>query len=151
MIENDLMLMFPKAGKHAFFFENAHLLLLSWERDNAKFLFLIDGQTEDGVSLEFPGELFTNQVLDTIENIFFIQVNEGEQVTKYTLGSYFLVNTNQYAAYYERDAENPTVVLFRLSGESPDFDLEVLEEEEFQIVSDAFTEQHRNFMDIRQQ
>lgn len=149
MIEDDLKLMFPKANKHAFFFENAHLMLLSWERDNAKFLFLIDGQTEDGVSLEFPGELFSNQVLDAIENIFFIQVNEGEQVTKYTLGSYFVVNNNSYAAYYERDTENPNVVLFRLSGEAPNFDLEVLDEDEFTLVSAAFTEQHRNFMDIR--
>jgi hypothetical protein len=148
MIAEDLQVMFPKASKQAFFFENTHLLLLSWERDNAKFLFLIEGQTEYGVELEFPGELFTNQVLDAIENIFFIQVNEGEQATKYTLGSYFYVNDIKYGAYYERDMDNPSVVLFRLSGEAPDFDLEVLGEDEFATVSEAFTDQHRNFMDI---
>ncbi len=149
MIESDLKVLFPKANKHAFFFENAHLLLLSWERDNAKFLFLIEGQTEDGVELEFPGELFTNQVLDTIENIFFVQVSEGEQVTKYTLGSYFYVNEIRYGAYYERDVDNPSVVIFRISGESPDFELGVLDEDEFRAVSAAFTEQHNSFMNVR--
>jgi hypothetical protein len=149
MIVDDLKMMFPKASKHAFFFENAHLLLLSWERDNAKFLFMIEGQTEDGIELEFPGGLFTNQVLDAIENIFFIQVNEGAEATKYTLGSYFYVENVKYGAYYERDSDNPSVVLFRLSGEAPNFDLEVLDEDEFNTVSAAFTEQHRTFMEIR--
>ena len=144
----ELSFQFPNAEKHAFVYENAHLMMLSWERDNAKLLFLIRNHDEHGLQLDFPGELFVNQVLDTVENIFFIQVNEGESSTKYALGSYFFVDGVRYGAYYQRDVMNPEVVLFRIEGEVPDLTLEVLEEDEFAYVSQAFTEQHQEMMGI---
>lgn len=145
----DLAIRFPKAEQYAFLYENAHLLLLSWDRDQAKFLFLIQGHDESGLRLDYPGETFTNRVLDAIQNIFFVQVTDDSDTVKYVLGSYFVVDGQAYGAYYERDREQPDVVLFRIEGEAPDFSLEVLDEAEFERVSVAFSEQHQDLMDIR--
>jgi hypothetical protein len=142
---------FPKAEQFAFLFENAHLLLLAWDRDQAKFLFLIQEQKEDGLLLDYPGETFTNRVLDTVENIFFVQVEEeGNDPRRYVLGSFFAIGSQKYGAYYERDKENPEVVLFRIDGDAPDFQLEVLDEDEYAKVAPIFAEQHRDMMDIQQ-
>lgn len=141
---------FPKADQYAFLFENAHLLLLSWNRDQAKFLFLIQEQKDGGLMLDYPGELFVNRVLDTVENIFFVQVEEaGKEPIRYVLGSYFVIGEQPYAAYYERDSENPNVVLFRLDGEAPSFTLEIIEGEEYDRVAAVFSEQHQDIVDIQ--
>ncbi|MDQ0191230.1 DUF1292 domain-containing protein [Alicyclobacillus cycloheptanicus] len=138
-------LAFPKAEQYAFLYENAHLLMLSWERDNAKFLFLIVDQKDGELVLDYPGERFTNTVLDTIENIFLIQVQEESgEAKRYALGSYFVAGSRRYGAYYERETESeePNVVLFRIEGEAPDLSLEVLDEDEYQEVAQIFVEQH---------
>lgn len=150
MIE-ELPFYFPKAEKYAFLYENAHLVMLSWKRDNAKFLFLIQSESEEGLELEFPGARFSNQVMDSIENIFFIQIdNEDTDAPKqYVLGSYFLVGDIRYGAYYERHkVTQPEVVLFRIEGESPNLELEVLDEPEFATAAAAFEAHHENLMQI---
>jgi hypothetical protein len=148
---NDPRFAFPKAEQFAFLFENAHLLMLSWERDNAKFLFLIKEHQENGLVLDYPGETFTNRVLDTLENIFFVQVEEeGEHPKRYVLGSFFAVGKANYGAYYERGVENPNVVLFRIDGEAPDFQLEVLEEDEYERIAPIFAQQHGDVVEIEQ-
>jgi hypothetical protein len=146
----DLRYAFPKATPFAFLFENAHLLLLTWERDNAKFLFLIQHEDDGTLHLDYPGELFTSRVMDAIESIFFIQVQEeGTEPKRYALGSYFKVGSRTYCAYYQRDVERPDVVLFRVEGEAPQHTLEVLDPKEYQAVAEAFQEQHQDMMEIQ--
>lgn len=144
-------LAFPKADQYAFLYENAHLLMLSFERDQTKFLFLIKEQKDGELMLDYPGETFTNTVLDAIQNIFLIQVEEeGGDTRKYAMGSYFIVDGRRYGAYYEREseAENPNVVLFRIEGEGTAAALEVLDEQEYDRVARTFTEEHQGLMDI---
>jgi len=148
-VEIDVPFYFPKADKYAFLYENAHLVMLSWTRDHAKFLFLIRAQSDTGIELEFPGERFSNQVMDAIENIFFIQVDNEDARKKYVLGSYFVVGKTRYGAYYERDVNHqPEVILFRIDGEAPDLQLNVLDEAEFDTASTAFQAQHQDFISI---
>jgi hypothetical protein len=142
-------LAFPNADQYAFLYEGAHLLMMSWERDDAKFLFLIKEHRDDGLVLDYPGETFTNQVLDLVENIFFISVQESDgEPRSYVLGSYFVVDGAAYGAFYERDNENPEVVLFRIEGEIPELKLENLSPEEHRKISAVFTEQHQDIIDI---
>ena len=141
---------FPQAEQYAFVYENAHLFLMSFARDNAKFLFLLKQDGDDVLVLDYPGETFTNQVLDTIENIFFVQVQEeGQEPVRYVLGSYFVEGKIRYGAYYERDAAKPNVVLFRIEGEAPELTLEVLDDLEYQRVSEVFAEQHMDMLEIQ--
>ncbi|MCL6548361.1 MAG: hypothetical protein K6T30_05575 [Alicyclobacillus sp.] len=141
---------FPKATPHAFLFENAHLLLICFDRDEAKFLFLIRDQRAGELVLDYPGRAFTERVLDTIEPIFFIQVSMDDQAQahRYALGSYFLVGNRRYGAYYRRDAEQPDVVLFRIDGEPPDVVLTVPDDEEYRDAARAFAEQHADVVRV---
>jgi hypothetical protein len=142
-------LAFPNANPYAFLFENAHLLLLSWDRDDAKFLFLIREHRPEGLVLDYPGAAFTNRVMDAIEHIFFVQLEEeGSEARQYVLGSYFLVGNQAYGAYYEKNATEPAVVLLRVTGEPPNLQLEVLDDDEHQRVASAFAEQHADFLTI---
>jgi|GEM_PF-5229073 len=142
---------FHQSEQYAFLYENVHLLMVTWTRDNAKFLFRIEAQSENGeLQLDYPGETFSNRVLDNLERIFFIQVQSENSAGKaYVLGSYFEVDGQMYGAYYERQAEQrPEVVLFKLEGEAPNHSLEVPSEEEYQRAAAAFSEQHADLMDI---
>jgi hypothetical protein len=143
-------LAFPNANSYAFLFENAHLLLMSWDRDDAKFLFLIREHQSDGLVLDYPGAAFTNRVMDVIERIFFVRLEEeGSEPKQYVLGSYFLVGNQAYGAYYEKDSPRSDVVLLRVVGEPPDLELAVVEDDvEHQQVASAFAEQHADFLSI---
>lgn len=141
---------FAGAQQYAFLFENAHLLMLAWDRDDAKFLFLIQEQGENGFVLDYPGQLFSDRVLDTVQNIFFVQVQEGaSEAKRYVLGSYFEADGKLYGAYYEPENENAELALFRIEGEAPQLSLEVLDEREYQAASAVFIQQHQELMDIQ--
>ncbi|WDL97470.1 DUF1292 domain-containing protein [Alicyclobacillus sp. ALC3] len=144
-------LAFPNAKQYAFLYEDAHLLLLSWERDDAKFLFRIVEQKDGELLLDYPGQKFTDTILDNIQGIFLIQVQESDKESRtYALGSYFVIGKRKYGAYYDResDSEAPEVVLFRIAGEAPNYELQVPEDAEYEQVAAAFVEQHEEMMRI---
>jgi hypothetical protein len=150
MQRDDLRFMFPKAKHYAFVFENAHLLLVSWDRDDTKLLFVIQEHQADALMLDYPGQTFTHRVMDIIEHIFFVQLAEGDkEPRKYVLGSYFVVGNRAYGAYYpEAVSAEPEVVLFRIAGEPPNLVLDPLGEEEYPEAAAAFREQHSGLLDI---
>ncbi|RIV28190.1 hypothetical protein D2Q93_02910 [Alicyclobacillaceae bacterium I2511] len=152
MVQDNPKFFFPKAEQYAFLFENTHLVLLSFPRDDTKFLFLLNDQGDGGLELDYPGEVFTTQVLDRILNIFKIQVNEeaedSETSQQYILGSYFTVAEQPYGAYYQKDILQPEVLLFRFEGDPPTQKLIALEGEEFEKISSVFLEQHEDLLEI---
>ncbi|MCL6453104.1 MAG: hypothetical protein K6T78_05650 [Alicyclobacillus sp.] len=135
---------FAGATPYTFYFEHAQLVLLTWTRDDARFLFLVREQGPEEWLLDYPGETFTNRVLDTVERIFFIEVEEthGAAPRSYILGCYFTLQGAAYGAYYDRSGESPDVVLFRIRGRSPESDLIPLEGEEYARVAAYFLEQY---------
>lgn len=152
MNESTASFTFPDATQYAFVFFNAHLLLMTYPRDDAKFLFLIDGEDERGLRLTYPGRTFTDRVLDTIESIFFVAVEESEEETavstRYVLGSLFDVEGQTFGAYYERDRPNTHVVLFEVTGEAPDFQLSVPADADYAKASQTFAELHQGLLSI---
>lgn len=146
---NDLSIRFPDAEKFAFLHENAHLMLITFPRDQAEFLYLIQNQNDNGIELSYPGATYCERVMDEIRQIFFIQVTDESGVeVKYVLGSAFRLESRLYGAYYQRAKENPDVIVFRIEGESPNQSLLVLEEDEFRVVSQEFKAQHQDVLQI---
>lgn len=143
---------FHEADEYAFLYENAHLLLVSWRRDDTKFLYLIRGERETGeVDLSYPGRQFTETVLDKILPIFFVQVEETDGDNgeiHYILGSYFVAGETPFGAYYRKDDQR-SVVLFKISGEEDAVRLEVPSDAEYRAAAEVFTEQHQDFMTIQ--
>lgn len=144
-------LAFPSATQYAFLYEDAHLLLLTWDRDDAKFLFRIVDHKDGELVLDYPGQRFTDTILDNIQQIFLIQVQEpGNDSCAYALGSYFIVEGRKYGAYYEREkeADQPEVALFRIDGEAPEYRLEVPSDDEYEQVAAVFVNQNEQMMRI---
>jgi hypothetical protein len=141
---------FPDATEYAFVFHNAHLLLMTYARDDAKFLFLIDGEDEGSFRLTYPGRAFTDRVLDTIESIFFVAVEEeGQEPTRYILGSLFDAGGRTFGAYYERDNAEANVVLFEASGEAPAFELSVPDDDAYEEASRVFADEHEGLLHVK--
>lgn len=141
---------YPRADYHAFFFEDTHLLLVQWERDDKRELYLIAGQKDEVLELDFPGELYTEQVMDVTGNIFFISVQEESDVKRYILASYFVLNDIRYAVYYERGATQPgELVFFRVVDEGTSYGLEVIEDEtEYASVAEEIEKRYTDFVYI---
>ncbi|GGI96975.1 hypothetical protein GCM10010885_03180 [Alicyclobacillus cellulosilyticus] len=151
LAEGGYRFLFPKAKPYVFLYENAPLVWLRWDRDDAHHLFLIRNQLQDTLTLDYPGDAFTQRVLDDVSSIFFVELREegAEQGRKLALGCYFTVGRQPYGAYYERDRTPPDVVLLRVDGEPPRRTLAVPDEEEYAHVAGVFYEAMRDWLDIR--
>lgn len=138
---------YVQAETYAFFFENVHLLLVAWERDGKKELYHIVSQEGEEISLAYPGDRFVEQVMQVIENIFFVHVREGEREGQYILGVYFLHGDQPYGVYYERTRENrPECIFLRIVEKGSSYGLENVEDErEYQQVVQSFM---REYADI---
>ncbi len=150
-MEMEPTFVFPDAAKYAFLYYEAHLLLMTYERDDAKFLFLITEDAGNRLSLKYPGRAFTDRVLDDIEYIFFVTLEEPNRApAKLVLGSLFEVSSRTFGAYYEAAAKEPEVVLFEVTGEAPHHELRVPDETVYVEASRVFAEQHKELLRIQQ-
>jgi hypothetical protein len=142
---------FAKANYYAFFFEDVHLLLITWNRDEKKEIYRIERQEEDTLVLDYPGDLFVEQVLHVIENIFFVTVKEGEREGKYALGVYFVIGEQPYGVYYEKNESDqpPELIFFRVIDDGNGYGLQVVEdEEEHREVTETFMNQYADFFNF---
>jgi hypothetical protein len=142
---------FQKAREYAFFHEHVHLLLVDFERDGKQELFLVSGVEEDGTYiLDYPGELFTEQIRELVQSIFFVQVQEeGQAVKRYVLGAFFTYMRQEYALYYDRDAEViDELVFFRAKATGTgDWELEtVTDPKEYQEVVETVLERYEGIL-----
>ncbi|MBL0388186.1 DUF1292 domain-containing protein [Tumebacillus sp. ITR2] len=137
---------FGKGKEYAFFNEHVHLLLIDFERDNKKELYLIADQETDGTYiLEYPGELFTEQLMELTGSIFFVQVQEEGREGKYALGAFFTIIRQTYGLYYDREnPDNGELVFFRANATGTGaYDLEnVTDQEEYQMVVEHVMEHY---------
>lgn len=143
---------FRKTDEYAFFNQHVHLLLVDYNRDDRKDLFLIADQEEDGTYvLEYPGELFTEQIKELVTSIFFITVQEENREARYALGAYFTCNRKDYALYYDRDNENvKALVFFRaVAIGNGEYQLEQIEDEsEHNDVVEHITDNYGHLLHI---
>jgi hypothetical protein len=147
----DLMFTFPKAEQHAFFYEEAHLLLISWERDDKRELYRVADQQQAVLQLDYPGELYRERVMELIKSIFFISVQEEADTNKYVLAAYFHMQDQAYAVYYERDANPPKeLIFFRVAEDGHGYGLDVIEDvAEHQSVAQEIEERYASFLHIQ--
>jgi len=145
---------FVKGREYSFFHEDVHLLLIDFERDNKKELFLVGEVEEDGTYLlEYPGELFTEQLQELISSIFFLQVKEDHREGKYALGAFFTCERKEYALYYDREQpENQELVFFRAQATGTgEYDLSnITDQDEYREVVAHIGERYSHVLDVGQ-
>ncbi|KUO95536.1 hypothetical protein [Ferroacidibacillus organovorans] len=137
---------FQGAEHCAFYFEDVHLMLVQFERESFRMLYLLTGQTGDALTLSFPGSLYTEQVMEQVERIFFVELNELQrEPVRLALGAYFPVGSNRVGAYYERGSDETTLYFLRIVGDAPDVTLETIEDpSEHRAVAEAFQTRYQN-------
>lgn len=122
------VLRFARAEHRAFFYEDTHLLLIEFERDRRRMLFLIR-EAGEPVELEFPGGLFEERVRDAVDRVFFAELREeGRPPRSLALGALFPVGGTWYGAYYEREHDERTLYFLRIVGEGDTAILEAVED-----------------------
>lgn len=145
---------FNKTREYAFFHEDVHLLLVDFQRDDKKEVFLIGDMEKDGTYiLEYPGELFTEQLREMVQSIFFVQVNEEEtgREGKYALGAYFTCERKEYALFYDREnPDNGEVIFFRAQATgSGDYELSTISDpNEYRDVVEHITERYGHVLNF---
>ncbi|MDI3327503.1 MAG: hypothetical protein QJR06_03025 [Alicyclobacillaceae bacterium] len=141
---------FTKAQPFAFFYDEAHLVLWQFEREGRRDLYVLHEGEEDTAVLEYPGETFTQRILDELGGVFFISVDQDGRPVPAALGASFEHNGRRYAAYYSREEfESPTVWFFRLDGSPGAPELEPLDEEEHRAAAEAFARRYAGVLRIR--
>lgn len=143
-------LVFPRGEHYAFFYEDTHLLMLVFERDARRFLFLV--READGINLEldFPGDLYETQVRDAVDRIFFVELQEEEKSPKrLVLGACFPVGEEWYGAFYERGGDEQALFFLRIIGAGDEASLEAVEAtQEHQRVASAFTHRYKDVLTL---
>ncbi|HEU4964338.1 MAG TPA: hypothetical protein VFV52_10890 [Bacilli bacterium] len=143
---------FSKAREYAFFHEDVHLLLVDFERDGKQEVFYIADQEEDGTFLlEYPGEMFTEQVQEVVSSIFFVQVQEENREGRYALGAFFTFMRKEYALYYDREQESISeLVFFRAENKGTgQYDLHnITDQAEYQELVEHITDRFGHLMSV---
>ncbi|MCY0869813.1 MAG: hypothetical protein OWT27_04390 [Firmicutes bacterium] len=144
---------FTRAEHHAFFFEDSHLLLITFARDDRRLLFIIaDEEQEGALSLDFPGDLFESRVRDEVDRIFFVDMEElatERGLRHLALGALFPCGTEQYGAYYERDSDESTLYFLHVVGDGEERGLEAVEDRAVHAqVAKAFKERYAGLLAI---
>jgi hypothetical protein len=144
---------FTRADHYAFFFEDAHLLLITFARDDRRLLFLIAEQEQEGaLCLDFPGELFESRVRDEIDRIFFVDLEElaAQHGPRHlALGALFPCGDEQYGAYYERDSDESTLYFLHVVGDGDERGLEAVEDRAVHAqVAHAFKQRYAGLFAI---
>lgn len=144
------ILRFPSADHFAFFFEDSHLMMIIFPRDNRHLLFLLREGSDDVMELDFPGDLFESRVRDAVDRIFLVTLQQqaGESI-RLALGAYFIVEGAVYGAYYDRDTSEETLFFLHVLGDGDTATLEAVEEtQEYQVVSASFMERYENLLNF---
>jgi hypothetical protein len=145
---------FKQAEHFLFFYEDTHVLLLVWERDYTKALYVVLDQKQDGTFvIDYPGTLFTERLMDLVDSVFFIQVQEQDIIMRYALGAYFEEGGTWYGAYYPRsekgsDISIPEIVLFKIVDQGGTHELKELDTNEHKLAAEAFMKRYKDILDI---
>ncbi|MCY0902486.1 MAG: hypothetical protein OWU32_09925 [Firmicutes bacterium] len=143
-------LRFPRGEHFAFYYEDTHLLYLSFARDQRRFLFLIADSEDDALALDFPGDLYEEQVRDAVDRIFFVDLQqEGRETVSLVLGAFFPVNGRNFGAYYERGSDERSLYFLEVIGAGDEASLEAVEEgDDHQRVAAAFTRKYEGILQV---
>jgi hypothetical protein len=150
-------LVIPKAEHYAFFFDDVHLLVIAWERDQHREIYLIRDIADDVLTVEYPGDRYREQVWDAVGEIFFVSLEEDGDPsgkTRYVLGAYFERRKGEACAvYYKRPDETGNgqsqpyeLLLLKVQGEPPDRRLAIPEEQEYQALLKQFRERYAGLL-----
>ncbi|MBX6395650.1 MAG: hypothetical protein IRY98_08010 [Alicyclobacillaceae bacterium] len=144
-----MLFTFAKAQPYAFFYEEAQLVLWQFDRDNRRDVYVLHELDGDVAVLEYPGETFTQRILEELGDIFFVSLEHEGQSVQAALGAVFDHEGRRYVAYYNREETNvPTVWFFRLAGDPGSPEVEPLDVGEHREIADVFVKRYGHLLHV---
>ncbi|SFJ22474.1 hypothetical protein [Thermoflavimicrobium dichotomicum] len=100
---------FQTPYQYLFIHQNVKHLLLLWKKERKKEIYVVH-EENNTLYLRYPGETYTEIVLDQISPIFFQQLETEEGAFQAVLGATFEYRGKLIGMYYPQ--ENPTEQLY---------------------------------------
>lgn len=109
---------FQTPHQYVFIHENVKHLLLVWSKESKKQLFVAE-EEGDTLLLRYPGETYTETVLEQVEPVFFLDLEvEGERVEA-ILGATFYHQNRLIGMYYDKNHPSGPPYFFEIENGSP--------------------------------
>ncbi len=125
---------FQTSYQYVFIHEGIKHLLLLWQKEHKRDLYIVEEENDGEMALRFPGETYIEMVLKDIEPVFFQRLESGERAFLAILGATFSYQDRIMLMYY--DPEFPTEAIYFF--ERSDDGIAEIEEAEYEQVVQTF-------------
>lgn len=131
-----LKLRFHTPHQYVFYHHHIKHLLLLWEKEQKKELYLIKEEANEEMLLQYPGETYTEMVLQELEPIFFQTLETEEEQFPAILGATFFYQKRLIGMYYHQ--HRPT--------EEPPYFFEIRDEQIVEIADKEYQDVAKTFL-----
>lgn len=125
---------FQTKDQYLFVHRNVKHLLLVWEKDHRKQLYIVEEEDSTTLTLRDPGETYSEQILDELEPVFFQQLETEIGPIATLLGATFPFRNRLIGMYY--NPYRPTEDVYFL--ELLDREVIDLSDEDYPLVVSTF-------------
>lgn len=129
---------FGTPHQYVFIHENVKHLLLIWSKESKKQLFVAE-EEEDTLVLRYPGETYTETVLEQVEPVFFLDLEDGVEAI---LGATFYHRGRLVGMYYDKKLPSGPPYFFEIGDGSPS----EIPDEDYQEVVHTFAKEFPEYV-----
>ncbi|WP_028776187.1 hypothetical protein [Shimazuella kribbensis] len=105
------------ATEHQYIFSHHHIqhVLLIWDKETRKDIYIVETETPDTLTLRYPGETYRERILDELEPYFFqVLLSEDQKEIPVILGATFAFHDQTVGMYYTKKEINSIPYFFFL-------------------------------------
>lgn len=125
------------ATPHQYIFVHHHVkhVLLLWDKEKRKEIYVVDDESAEELVLRYPGETYTERVLQELEAVFFQTLATETEQFAAVLGVTFLYHNRLIGMYYHREQpETQPPYFFEIADEA----LLEISDQDYPAVVQAF-------------
>ena len=137
---------FQTPYQYVFYHHHIKHLFLIWEKEQKKEIYIMKEETADECLLQYPGETYTEMILQELEPVFFQTLETEDEQFPAILGATFSYQKRLIGMYVHqfRPEEEPPY-FFEIKNEQ----LVELADEEYEEIAKAFAREYPEYVSIR--
>ncbi|WP_044642665.1 hypothetical protein [Risungbinella massiliensis] len=124
-----------------FLHHNVQHLLVVWEKEQKKEIYLVDQISPDRMELLHPGESYQEQVLDEVGEFFFSQLELQKERISVILAATFEWKKKLYATFYQKEKLQEELYFFEIQDRA----LTEIPDEIYEEVVIFFQKHHQEY------
>lgn len=130
---------------HQYLFIHHHIkhLLLLWEKERRKEIYIVKEESPDELLLHYPGETYMEMVLHELEPVFFQTLATDTAQFEAVLGATFVYQKKLIGMYYRKDRlQDASPYFFEIADEQ----LREIPDEEYETVVNMFSQEFPEYI-----